>query len=280
MNWDDLRIVATIRDEGTFAGAGAKLRIDETTIGRRLKRIERALGVRLFEAIDGLRKPTAQCERVLGHVHAMAGHVAEIARVGESLPGLSGRFRIAATNAVAEEILSPRVASLLTKHPGLSLQFLTSSENVKFSRWQADFAVRLNKPDRGDFTIAKLGELRLYLIEPAADGEAEAIVCAYPEDLGPIPETQFLKARGLQQHQRFLTGNVRVLRTLIESRQAIAVLPEFLCGESLADRRLRATLLPRHRDVWLLVQNHLKRDAAARVVIDFVRECFQDLARG
>ena len=66
MNWDDLRIVAAIRDEGTFAGASARLRIDETTVGRRLRRIEKTLGVRLFEAADGLRKPTAQCERVLG----------------------------------------------------------------------------------------------------------------------------------------------------------------------------------------------------------------------
>jgi len=43
---------------------------------------------------------------------------------------------------------------------------------------------------------------------------------------------------------------------------------------------LRATLLPRRRDVWLLVQNHLKRDAAARVVIDWVRDTFLDFARG
>ena len=280
MNWDDLRIVAAIRDEGTFAGAGTRLRIDETTVGRRLKRIEKTLGVRLFEAADGLRKPTAQCERVLAHVTAMAGHVADIARVGESLPGLAGRFRIAATNAVAEEILSPRVAGLLAKHPGLSLQFLTSSENVKFSRWQADFAVRLKKPDKGDFTISKLGELRLYLIEPTAGGETEPVVCAYPDDLGPIPETQFLKARGLEERSRFIAGNIRVIRTLVASRQAIGVLPEFLCGELLADRRLRATLLPRHRDVWLLVQNHLKRDAAARVVIDWLRDCFQEFAKG
>src|SRR5262249_35825296 len=157
MNWDDLRIVAAIRDEGTFAGAGARLRIDETTVGRRLRRIERTLGVRLFEAVDGLRKPTAPCETVLSHVAAMAGHVAEIARAGERLPGLAGRFRIAATNAVADAILSPRLATLLAQHPGLSLQFLTSSENVKFSRWQADFAVRLRKPDKGDFTISRLG---------------------------------------------------------------------------------------------------------------------------
>ena len=53
--------------------------------------------------------------------------------------------------------------------PGLTLQFLTSSENVKFSRWEADLAIRLRKPDKGDFAISKLADVRLYFIEPATD---------------------------------------------------------------------------------------------------------------
>jgi DNA-binding transcriptional LysR family regulator len=168
MNWDDLRIVAAVRDEGTYAGASARLRIDETTVGRRLARIQRTLGLRLFEAVDGVRKPTRQCEMVLAHVQAMAAHVAEINKVGESLPGLTGRFRIASTNSVAEEILSPRASRLLTQNPGLAVQFLTSSGNVKFSRWAADLAIRLRKPDKGDFTISRLADIRLYFFEPAA----------------------------------------------------------------------------------------------------------------
>ncbi len=216
MNWDDLRIVAAVRDEGTYAGASARLRIDETTVGRRLARIERALGLRLFEAVDGLRKPTRQCETVLAHVQAMAGHVAEINKVGESLPGLSGRFRIASTNAVAEELLSPRAGDFLARNPGLSLQLLTSSENVKFSRWEADLAIRLRKPDKGDFTISKLAEVRLYLIEPLGESDADPVVCGYSEELGAIPETQYLKARGWQQRARCITDNVRVIRRLIE----------------------------------------------------------------
>jgi DNA-binding transcriptional LysR family regulator len=280
MNWDDLRIVAAVRHEGTYAGASARLRIDETTVGRRLARIERALGLRLFEAVDGVREPTRQCEIVLTHVQAMVGHVAEIGRVGESLPGLAGRFRIASTNAVAEEILAPRTASFLAQNPGLTLQFLTSSENVKFSRWQADLAVRLRKPDKGDFTIAKLGEFALYLIEPATETGPGPVICAYPDDLGPIPETQFLKAKGFYERARFVTDNIRVIRTLIKTHQATGILPDYLCAELLADRRLRAMLLPRHRDVWLLVQNHLKRDGAARLVIDWVRDCFQELSKG
>jgi DNA-binding transcriptional LysR family regulator len=280
MNWDDLRIVAAVRDEGTYAGASARLRIDETTVGRRLARIERALGLRLFEAVDGVRKPTRQCETVLAHVEAMAAHVAEIGKVGESLPGLTGRFRVASTNAIAEELLSPCVGPFLARNQGLTLQFLTSSENVKFSRWGADLAVRLRKPEKGDFTISKLAEVRLYLIEPAAARDFEPVICSYPDDLDLTPESQFLKARGLRQRARCVTDNVRVIRTLVQSRQAIGILPEYSCGDLLADRRLRATLLPRHRDVWLLVQNHLKRDPAARAVIDWVRECFQDLAKG
>ena len=279
MNWDDLRIIAAVRDEGTYAGASARLRIDETTVARRLARIQRTLGLRLFEAADGARRPTAQCEMVLAHIQAMAGHVAEIGHIGAVSSGPTGRVRIACTNSIAEEVLAPGAGPLLAQHAGLALQFLTSSENVKFSRWEADLAIRLRKPDKGDFTISKLSDLRLYFIEPAAAPDVEPIVCGYPSYLDLIPESRFLEARGLRQRSRCITDNVRLIRTLIQTRRAVGVLPEYLCGELLADRQLRLTLLPHSRDVWLLVQNHLKRDPAARIVIDWVRHCFQDLAR-
>ena len=278
VNWDDLRIIAAVRDEGTYAGASARLRIDETTVGRRLARIQRDLGVPLFEAVDGLRRPTRACETVLEHVRAMAAHVSEIGRVGESQAGPTGRLRIASTNAVAEELLAPRAASFLRDNQGLTLQFLTSSENVKFSRWQADLAIRLRKPEKGDFTIAKLGEFRLFLIEPVSESEVKPLVCAYPEELGAIPETAFLKAMGLQPQARCIADNLRVIRTLLKTHQAVGILPEYFCGELLSDRRLRATLLPRRRDVWLLVQNHLRRDPATRVVIDWIRDAFAEIA--
>lgn len=276
MNWDDLRIIAAIRDEGTYAGASARLRIDETTVGRRLSRIERALGLRLFEAADGVRKPTRSCEAVLTHIQAMAAHAAEIGRIGESLPGPVGRLRIASTNAVAEEVLSPHASDFLRANPGLTLQFLTSSENVRFSRWEADLAIRLRKPDKGDFSISRLGDVRIYYFEPITT-DGEPVQCAYPDELGATPEMQFLRAKKIRP--RCVTDNVRVIRSLIRSHQAAGVLPEHSCADLVGDRRLRATLLPKRRDVWLLVQNHLKRDAATRVTIDWVRACFQQMSR-
>jgi DNA-binding transcriptional LysR family regulator len=278
VNWDDLRIIAAVRDEATFAGASLRLRMDETTVARRLARLERSLDLRLFEAADGRRSPTPPCEAVLAHVRAMAIHAGEIERVGAALPGPVGRIRIASTPAVAEEILAPRAAEFLARHPGLMLQFLTSAENVRFSRWEADLAIRLNKPERGDFAITKLGEIKLYFVEPVGDPGADMIICAYPEGLDRIPESQFLKVKGLERRARCVTDNVRVIRALMRSQRAVAVLPEHSCRELLDDHRFRATPLPRGRDAWLLVQNHLKRDAAARLVVGWIRDCFQGRA--
>lgn len=278
MNWDDLRILAAVRAAGTYAGAGTRLRIDETTVARRVARIQRALGVRLFEAADGARKPTRHCETILAHVDAIAGHVAAIDGVRTVAPGPTGRFRIASTPVIAEEILAPRAGRLLATHPGVALHFLTSAENVKFSRWEADLAIRLRKPPKGDFSIAKLADVRFHLFEPATARAEETIVCAYPPSLDDLPESRFLAAEGLQQRARCVTDNARVIRALVRARRAVGVLPAYLSADLRTDRRLRATLLPERREAWLLVQPHLKRDAAARVVIDWIRDAFQELA--
>jgi DNA-binding transcriptional LysR family regulator len=244
MNWDDLRVVGAISDEGSFAGAAARLRLDETTISRRLARLERSLDLRLFEAVDGVRRPTTEGEAVLAHAAAIAREAAKIGAVRGRSPGPTGRFRIACTTAIAEDVLSPVVGEFLARHPGLTLQLLVSSANVRFSRWEADLAIRLGKPSRGDFAISKLAELRLYLLEPAKRQGAAPVVCAYPPELDSIPETHALRTRGLQQRARLVTDNLRVIRRLIAQGNAAGVLPEYACGNLLDERTLRATLLP------------------------------------
>lgn len=275
LNWDDLRIVAAIRDAGSYAGAGEQLGLNETTVARRLSRIEQALGAALFRAVDGARRPTADCEAALAHIQEIERRVASIAQTVGAAPGVSGRFRIAATRSIASEILAPGVAALLSAHPGLALEFLTGNENVRLDRWETDFALRLRKPEAGGFTIQKLGEIRLYLIQPA--DAADAVVCSYPAELEQTPESRFLAERFPMA--RCVSGDAHMLRALIRSGGCAGVLPEPLCADMLNDPALSATLLDERREVWLLSQSHLRRNPAARLVADWLRSRFA-AARG
>jgi DNA-binding transcriptional LysR family regulator len=56
MNWDDLRIAVAVHQSGSYAGAGSTLKIDETTVARRMARLQRDLGIPLFKAVDGVRR--------------------------------------------------------------------------------------------------------------------------------------------------------------------------------------------------------------------------------
>src|SRR5215510_5254108 len=113
----------------------------------------------------------------------------------------------------------------------------------------------------------------LFLFEPAGSS-GELLACSYPDEQDDTPETCYLQRRGLQQKGRCVTASGRVIRTMIQSRQAIGILPEYLCQDMRSDPHFRVTELPQQREVWLLIQKHLKRDPNTRTVIDWLRSCF------
>ena len=65
MNWDDLRFLVVIGREGTLAAAARSLKVDQTTVARRLRALEESLGTPLFERSEGRWHPTPVGARVL-----------------------------------------------------------------------------------------------------------------------------------------------------------------------------------------------------------------------
>ncbi|MEO1162041.1 MAG: LysR substrate-binding domain-containing protein, partial [Pseudomonadota bacterium] len=175
------------------------------------------------------------------------------------------------TPSIAEQILAPGLAQFLLANPGLSLELDTSNQNLNFSHWEADLAIRLGKPARGAFSMRKLADLRFHLFQPRGTAkDAEALVCAYPEELSETPEMKELSARGFMKGRRLKTGNVRLIRSIISSHAGIGVLPQHLSADLLQDKRLTATPLKTRREAFLLIQPHLKDDPATRLVVDWI----------
>lgn len=271
LDWEDLRVAAALARAGTFAGAAAELGLDATTVARRVARLETAFPWPLFHAADGRRRPTVQGAEILAHVEAMSAHAAAIRAVPGGNQEIAGHVRVAATANICDRVLAPHAAALLAAHPGLTLSLLASDANVSFSRYEADMAIRMARPQRGGFTIRKLAAIPLVLIEPETAGDA--IVCAYPENLGETPEMAELGRLGLKGRARFLSNSAIAIRTVLASGSAAAILP--VLGDDLdALAPLRRTPLDKEREAWLLIQPHLKKDVAARLVADWIGECF------
>ena len=56
-SWDDLNLVLSIGRGGGLRGAAAALKVDSSTVFRRLNTVERRFGARLFERLPRLWPP-------------------------------------------------------------------------------------------------------------------------------------------------------------------------------------------------------------------------------
>ncbi len=279
MNWDDLRVAIAVQQTGSYLAAAARLQIDETTVSRRIGRLEKSVGFKLFEAVDGVRRPTTLGTEMLRHAVHMSGEATKIAGLRDSPGHPTATFRLATTDSIAVEILSAAAPSFLAGHPGLTLQFLASTENVNFSRWEADFAIRPHKPDKGDFVITKIGEWVFYMLTPKrlAGNVDEAILCAYPEGLDTSPESQHLISTGQMKKARCTTKNLLVMKKMMQTGVCQCILPGFMATEFLDDSRFDAERLSFTREIWLLMQPHLKQEPLARDFVDWIKQSFSDI---
>lgn len=275
MNWDDLKIVRAVFRAGSFALAAKQLGVNETTVSRRLARFEKALGMTMFNAIDGERRPTAYCREVVAIADAMATQAEGLDDLVQNKRPAIVRRRIAATDSVSIALLAPDAARFMEANPGVGIDILASTANVEFSRWEADVAIRLRRPDKGNFTMRKLADLSLFLVEPLQyDPDLFVPVCAYTEDLSHTPEMRYLDELGILEYATCRSRNLIVLKTIIRSGRYRGVLPGFMCSDLADDAALVLTRLPVKRSAWLLIQSHLKSDSATRSVVDWISERF------
>jgi uncharacterized protein (TIGR00369 family) len=92
LTWDDFRVVKTISECGSLAGAAGVLGIDDATVLQSLARLEQRVGTPLFER-DGKRcTPTPRGAEMARLAERLAAEVAEFERRLHGTPGDGQHF--------------------------------------------------------------------------------------------------------------------------------------------------------------------------------------------
>lgn len=249
MNWDDIRHALAVRHHGSFAAAGRQLKTDETTIARRVARLEADTGITLFRNTRGRRIPTDAGERFLDQAHVMEKEAATLATIAAAEPGEQpARIRLSATPSLMRHILAPAVGQLLADTPGLHLELLPGNENLDMDRGETDIAIRMKRPEKGDLQIRKLGEVRFDLFA-AENGRGDALPwLGYTDALAHTPEAQ---ATGTPVILR--SDDPEILATAARAGTGKVLLASYLTRPGLTCLQKDVA----RREIWLAVQQNL-----------------------
>ena len=165
LNWDDMRYFLEVARTQRASAAAKRLGVDHTTVARRVRELEAALRTVLFDkSRAGGFVLTPEGQRLLSYADAMETTVQSASdQFTSGAQTLSGHVRIGSTEGFGCFVLAPQLARFTARHPDVSIDLLPVPHFVSLSKREADLAITLERPERGQYVYTKLCDYRLRL---------------------------------------------------------------------------------------------------------------------
>ncbi len=284
MDWGDLPFFLAVAEHGTLARAAARLRTDPTTAGRRIQKLERALGVRLFEHTPAGHVLTPEGTALREKARAMERLAAEasLASRGGAAAPITGTVRLSVAEGFGSAFLAPRIGSFADRHPGLTVDLVANSGFLNPTRRETDLAVLLARPRRGPLVTSRLTDYTLglyaskdYLARHGSietrDRLADHRLVGYVPDIVYAPELRFLDELPDVGPVALRSSSINAQARMIAAGAGLGVLPHFI-------GRLDPSLVPVlpeitiQRSFWLVAHAETAAFPQVRAMRDWLRE--------
>lgn len=288
-DWNDLKVVLALARGGSVAGAARELKVDHSTVSRRLAALEEALGAQLL--VRGGREFawTSEGKVVLATAEATEGLVAAAARqLRLARQEVGGTVRVSTTPSMLA-VLGPVLPQFQSRYPSLDFEFLASQARVDLAKGAADIAVRFgesSEPDLVQRFVAEAG-FALYASKAyvAQHGAPES-----PGQLGDHRLVLYIEPmhhygpglRWLEEHRREGTGITRVdslqgAEQLLAHGRGIGSLPVYIGDRNSELQRVLPGPIAQAR-CYLVYHESLRDAARVRAAIEVLAAAIGSIA--
>lgn len=281
---DDLALLLTIADEGSFTAAAKALGVPKSTVSRRLADLELLLRTSLFRRSTRALSLTDEGQRIYAlakpAITAANGAARAIAE-RERLVG--GRVSLTTTAALGQHLIAPRLVPLTTAYPDLQVELRLSEQRVNIIGEGIDLAVRMGALDDSDLVARRLCKVRrLPVASPAYLARAGTPLA--PSDLAAhnaiitsaaLDVWRFDGGWECPVRWSIAAGNMLVAHQLARLGHGIALLPDFMVAADLRAGELVRLLADdpmEDADAWIVSSRQRYRSLAVQTVLDHLAD--------
>lgn len=252
MPMDDREVFFTVVEANGFGAAARRLETTPASVSRRVKALEQRLGVRLLQRTTRKLSLTDAGERYFREGRRLLGEVAELEQaLTASAREPEGELRIVAPMSFGQRRLAPLVARFAMLHSKLRISLILDDRETDLIDVAADLAIRIGYPADSSMIARAIAPVPRHACASPGYLERRGYPKS-PEDLlqhdclhyNLISEREEWTFRGADGERTlaikgsFCSNNGDVLAEAAMQGLGIALLPEFIVEEGLADGRL------------------------------------------
>lgn len=280
LSWLDVQLVLTLSRTQSLRAAAAALRLDVSTLSRRLAALERRIDGQLFDRSRAGIVATPMARALLPAAEAMERAAFDFERGVEGFErDIEGVVRVSMTPSVAGLFLPELFLGLSEAHPRLEVELHVSDEVVDLERRQADLGLRFVRPLRGDLSSRRLARLPHGIVSSPQLAARLGPIARW-EQVPWILPTEGIVARTIEgltpRRPTLRTDSIPAQLSAVRAGMAAAVLPSFFCSHfGLVPLRLmrglREPAWP-EVDVWLVAHQAQRRVPRVAAVARWLTE--------
>ena len=273
LDWDDLRYMLALARAASLGAAGKVLGVDPSSVHRRLVRLEKEWGIRLFDrGRDGYR-PTRQGTALVEAAVRVETETLAIQRqvAGADLK-LSGSIRVSTSELLGLYLLPQLLGNFGARFPEVEVILSIDNRLVDLTRRDADIALRAtdNPPPKlvGRF-ISKIASAayahRGYLGRVGRGRPLESYDwLGLDESLAHAPHARWLRERVPNARCRLRFSLIEGTHQAARAGLGAAVLPSFVADRDPELERLTEPETAGDFGVWVLTHPDMRRSARIR----------------
>jgi len=274
-DWDGLRIFLALTRARSLAAAARKLGVDETTVARRLARLERELNTELRERRRGGLALTSAGEAVRAAAEEMesAALAAERRALGADRR-LSGRVRVTAPEILGRYFVLPALQAVHERHPGIAIEMITTIARLDVSRREADVAIRSVRPTEPALVARKLARMAVApYVRRGRKRPAPLAVVSYADGVRlPLRNIEDRVPGGVALR----TNSIVTVLEAVRLGWGAGDLPCFVGDAAPGLMRAFPDEKPEWLDIWLVVHTEVQRTSRVRALVDELVRVFHE----
>lgn len=283
-DWDELRVVLAITRAGSLTGAAKLLGASHPTVFRRINRIEKTLGVRLFERSREGYTPTLAGEEMAAVAARLEAEIDSLARrvMGQDLRP-TGIVRVTTTDTLLYGLLTPIFSGFRRRHPEIKLEVVADNALLNLTKRDADVAIRPSRDPPESLVGRKITDLAIaiYRHREQADVEDRALAerdWITPDDsLSQLRLFRWLTMRGFADRSVYRANTFIGMLDAVKSGIGFAALPCYLGDREPTLVRVGGPIAELRSELWLLTHPDLRTVARIRAFLDFMTDALQPL---
>jgi len=281
--WDDFRIFLAVVQTGSVNRAAIRLGLSQPTASRRLSRLEKRLGIRLFDRDRTGPRLTHHGRRILNDVSAAGYSLNRASRSASAGQGrIEGDCRMVMGDGLATYWMPRFLGRFYELHPNIEMKMFVAQDSTAGKNEAFDVQIHYYEPVEVDPVSIRIGTLhfipfcsRAYLerhampktIEDLADHRMLEMT-AYRIDKGPW--SHWLKGAPMQTAP-LLTNQSAPLAEAVRQGVGIALLPTYI---TVTDDNFVPLNVGLHlpAPVYMSFQREVAKKWSVRAVVDFMRD--------